>query len=157
DQIGRDLRVDFIIKGTVKREADHLRINVQLIQISDHTEIWAKSYDVEMQTVSSVSSRIAIDIEHKISMLLAPHASSPLRAKVKTNNPQAYKDFLLGRYFWSKRGVVSMAKGMNYFKSAIAADPNFAAAYAGLADGLALLGSAQSGVLPPTKAFPEAK
>ena len=163
DQIGRDLRIDFVTKGTVKRQVDRVRINVQLVQVSDQTEVWANSYDDEIQSIPSASSRIAADLEHKLSDLLTPHqkssntSSPPRQARIGTKNSQAYDDFLHGRYFWSKRGVASMGKGMNYFKLAITEDPNFAAAYAGLADGLALLGSAQSGVLPPTKAFPEAK
>jgi tetratricopeptide (TPR) repeat protein len=72
-------------------------------------------------------------------------------------NPDAYDAFLRGRYFWNKRGVDSLEKSFQFFQEAIRLDPNYAPSYAGLADVFALLGSAQTGALPPNVGFPKAK
>ena len=167
EQIGRDLHPDYVVEGSVRREGERVHMNARLLQVSDQTQVWSDSYDDPAQNLSTRPAEIAAVVEGEVGKRVSaqshslfpghPFGTPPPRPKIGTRNAKAYDDFLHGRYFWSKRGVDSMSKGMSYFKAAISEDPNFAPAYAGLADGLALLGSAQSGMLPPMKAFPEAR
>ncbi len=151
-QIRKDLDVDYVLDGSVLRAGDRVRITVELIHAPRETHVWANSYEADVRDVIGVQREVAKTIAAEIGA-----RAVGTRPNAPRLNPAAYDAFLRGRYFWNKRGVDSLQKSFDFFREAIRLDPNYAPAYAGLADAYALLGSAQTGALPPTVGFPKAK
>ena len=163
DQIGRDLAVDYVIEGSVRREAQRVRVTVQLIDTKAQTHLWAKSYEEEMRDVLSLQRSVANEIADEVHVQLV-HGEASATGLAPTSginlrevNPDAYDLFLQGKYFWNLREPGSVPKAIGLFQQTIQKDPKYAPAYSGLADAYALLGSAQIGALPPKQAFPQAK
>lgn len=152
-QLRKELNVDYVIEGAVLKDGTRIRITVKLIQAKDETQAWASSYEEDARDAMDLQRRVATDIARHIAVELVG-ATTP---RVLPVDPAAHEAFLRGRYFWNRRHLSSMKQSIAYFEQAIAKDPNYAAPYAGLADAYALLGSSQSGVLPPDVAFPKAK
>src|SRR5215471_18985032 len=133
DQIGRELGVNYILEGSARREGERLRITAQLIQVRDQSHVWAAEYDREMQSVLQLQSEVADAIGNEVRLQLAP--DQRVRAgKPRAVNPQAYEAYLKGRYFIEKWTEEGTRVGREYFEQAIQKDPNYALAYAGLAD-----------------------
>ena len=153
-QIGRELAVDAVIEGTVEREKNRVRIRVQLIEAASDRHLWARSYDYELKDVLVLQSTAAHDIASEIQgRVEQPPASSPSNG-ARTVQPDAYEAYLKGRYFWNQRTEAGLNKSIEFFQDAIAKDPAFAAAYAGLAGSYSLLGSES---LPPEIARAKAR
>ncbi len=133
DQIGRELGVNYILEGSARREGGRVRIAAQLIQVRDQSHVWAAEYDREMQSVLQLQSEVADAIGNEVRLKLAPeqrvHAGNP-----RALNPEAYEAYLKGRYFIEKWTEEGTRVGREYFEQAIQKDPNYALAYAGLAD-----------------------
>ena len=164
DQIGRDLAVDYVIEGSVRREAQRVRVTVQLIDTKAQTHLWAKSYEEEMRDVLSLQRSVANEIADEVHVQLVHGEASAIGAAPTSGlnfkgevDPEAYDLFLRGKYFWNLRELGSVPKAIGFFQQTVQKDPKYAPAYAGLADAYALLGSAQIGALPPRQAFPQAK
>jgi TolB-like protein/DNA-binding winged helix-turn-helix (wHTH) protein/Tfp pilus assembly protein PilF len=153
-EIGKALGADALIEGTVERDADRVRIRVQLIDSSSDHHLWARTYDRELRDVLLLQSEAARDIAQEIRGQVAPAPSNPNGATPTSVNPEAYEAYLKGRYFLNKRSPEGMKTGSGYFEQAIAADPHFALAYAGLADCYSFLGS---DVLPASVASAKAR
>jgi tetratricopeptide (TPR) repeat protein len=119
---------------------DRVRIRAQLIDCATDRHLWAQSYDRDMKDVLSMQTEaareIADQVRGSVSPQLSPHSANPAPV-----NPDAYEAYLKGRYFWNKRTPDGLNKSIEYFQEAIAKDPSFAAAYAGLADSYSILGS----------------
>jgi TolB-like protein/DNA-binding winged helix-turn-helix (wHTH) protein/Tfp pilus assembly protein PilF len=141
-EIGRELGVDTLIEGTVQRVGNRVRIRVQLIDSASDRHLWARSYDHELKDVLLLQSSAARDIAEEVQGKVTPAKTNALHSV----EPEAYEAYLKGRYFWNKRTDEGLIKSIDYFQQAIAQDPKFAAAYAGLADSYSILGS---DVLPP--------
>jgi TolB-like protein/DNA-binding winged helix-turn-helix (wHTH) protein len=141
EQIGRELGVQYLLEGGVRRDSDHVRITAQLIQVKDQTHVWARKYDRELSSLLVVQGEIAQEIADEIQLTLGdhrpqtPNATSSLTPQVY----QAYDLYLKGQYFLGKRTVSGLQQAIEYFRQATARDPNYARAYAGLADSYALL------------------
>ena len=150
NQIGSDLGVQFVLEGSVRRSANKVRITAELIQTRDQTHIWAHQYDRELSNLLTVQGEIAQQIAAEIPIRLA--ASEPTlaarQAPMAEREYEAYDLYLKGRYFWNKRTPQG-------FQQAIAKDPNYARAYAGLADSYALL-SAYT-LVPQSESMPKAR
>ncbi len=155
-EIARELNVDAVVEGSVSRSGERVRITAQLIQMPTDTHMWAQSYDEDLQDTLALQSKVARDIAEQISVTLSRQEQAAL-VKSKSVNPEAYEDYLKGRYFWNKRTADGLKKAIAYFKHAIDTDPTYAEAYSGLADSYALSGDWEYGVLPPRDAFPLAK
>jgi len=169
----RNLGADYLVEGSVRPAGENVHMNVHLIRVKDHTQCWSDTFDDTVQNLSQriteiaavMDAKVGRDLQleadssflNKIRVFTASPSSSPAGSRIGTRNSKAYDSYLHGLYFWNRRGVESMAKSVQYFQAAIADDPDFAAAYAGLADGLALMGSAQFGAIAPNQAFPKAK
>jgi len=149
--IRKDLSVDYLVEGGVLRIGNRVRITVELTQSKDESRLWTKTYEEDATDVFELQRRVAVDIANSIAVTF--HLG-PLPGKI---DPQAHDAFLRGRYFWNRRGLDTVQKSMEYFQAAIRRDPSYARPYAGLADAYAVLGSAQSGALPPDVAFPKAR
>jgi TolB-like protein/DNA-binding winged helix-turn-helix (wHTH) protein/Tfp pilus assembly protein PilF len=153
DQIARDLSVQYVLEGSVRRTPDRLRITAQLISVADQSHLWAQAYDRSPQDVLTVEDDVALAVATEIQVHLNPHQTDLARGR--TANPEAYEAYLKGRYFWNKRTADGLKKSTDYFEAAIAKDPTYARAYAGLADAYVLLGG--YGVIPQKDAMPRAK
>jgi TolB-like protein/DNA-binding winged helix-turn-helix (wHTH) protein/Tfp pilus assembly protein PilF len=155
-QIAHELNVDAVVEGTVLRSGSQVRITAQLIQAEDDKHLWARSYEGELRDTFSLQNEVARTIAAQIrTKLNAPEDAALRNAKVV--NPEAYEAYLKGRYFWNKRTGSGLTEAIRYFTTAIDADPNYARAYAGLADSYALAGDWKYGVLAPREAYPKAK
>jgi tetratricopeptide (TPR) repeat protein len=118
--------------------------------------LWAKSYEGDLRDTFALQSQVARSIANQIRIELTPHEKAVLE-NTKHVNAEAYEAYLQGRFFWNKRTADGLKKAIDYFNRATDKDPDFAGAYAGLADAYALAGDWQYGVLAPSEAFPKAK
>jgi tetratricopeptide (TPR) repeat protein len=109
-----------------------------LIQVSDQSHLWAQNYQRDVKDILSVQTDVARAIADKVQVKLNPQPEAPA-AGSQPRNAQAYDDYLEGRYAWNERTVASMTKGVEYFERAIEQNPNYAAAYAGMAECYTLL------------------
>src|ERR1700739_728779 len=155
-QIARELNVDAVVEGTVLRSGEQVRITAQLIKASADKPLWADSYEGDVRDTLALQKKVARDIAEQIRINLTSQEQAALTS-VKVVNPEAYEDYLKGRYFWNKRTADGLKKAIDYFDQAIEKDPNYAQAYAGLTDSYALAGDWKYGVLAPKEAFPKAK
>lgn len=133
EQIGRQLRVHYLLEGSVRRSGSRVRIAAQLIQVSDQTHIWAESYERDLGDVLALQSDVANAVAREIQVKLGSKQQKR-RADVRRMEPRALDAYLKGRYFWNKRSKDALQKSVRYFESAIAEDAGYAEAYAGLAD-----------------------
>jgi tetratricopeptide (TPR) repeat protein len=127
-----------------------------LIQAPADKHLWAQSYEGDVHQTLALQRQVARAIAEEIQVELTSHERDVLKS-VKTVNRDAYEAYLKGRFFWNKRTADGMKKAIDYFNQAIEKDPNYAQAYAGLADSYALAGDWQYGVLTPREAYPKAK
>ena len=154
DQIGRELGVQYILEGSVRRAGDRVRITAQLISVADQSHLWADDFDRKLQDVLSVQDDVAIAVADQTQLKLDPTQQNDL-ARNRTVIPEAYEAYLRGRFFWNKRTEDGFRKSIEYYDTAIAKDPTFAQAYAGLADAYVLLGG--YGFQPQSISMPKAK
>lgn len=145
-----------ILEGTVQKAADHVRVNVQLINAENDSHVWSDRYDRKLTDIFAVETEIATKIAAALQAKLTGAEQQAL-SSIPTENPEAHQFYLKGRYYWNKRGEEGLKKAIEYFNQAIASDPSCALAYAGVADSYALLGFHGWGALPPAEAVPKAK
>jgi len=138
-EIALELDVDTIVEGTVLRVGRRVRITAQLIDAHNEAHLWADSYERDLRDVLNLQSEIARSIAEEIRVKLTPQDRTHL-AQVRPVHPEAYEAYLQGRYHWNRRSGQELKKGAEYFQQAISKDPGYAAAYAGLADCLSILG-----------------
>jgi TolB-like protein/DNA-binding winged helix-turn-helix (wHTH) protein/Tfp pilus assembly protein PilF len=155
-EIARTLNVDAIVEGSVLRSGEQVRITAQLIQVPADKHLWAESYEGNLSDTLALQNKVARAVAEQIRIEVTSQERAELKS-VKKIDPDAYEDYLKGRYFWNKRTADGLKKAVDYFNQAIAKDPNYAAAYSGLADTFALLGDWQYAVMPTKEAVPKAK
>src|SRR5215472_11458968 len=155
-EIGRALDVQYALEGSVRREGNHVRIDAQLIQVSDQTHLWADSYDRDLNDILRVQDDVGAAVASQIPVALNPPNSRAAFAVTKrTVNPEAYDAYLRGRFYWTNRG--DLHKSIDAYQQAIQRDPQYALAYAGLASSYALLGQVPYDDLKPADAKPKAR
>ena len=137
-QIGRELNVDAVVEGTILKSGSQVRITAQLIQAKLDRHLWAKSYEGDLHDILSLQNSVANAIAQEIQVALTPQEKA-LLLSAHPVNPEAYEDYLQGRYFWNKRDGGALERAIEYFQKATSIDPNYAPAYAGLAQTYALL------------------
>jgi len=145
-EIGKQLGVAHILEGTVQKEAEQVRVNVQLINATNDSHLWADKFDRKLTNIFAVESEIATKIADTLQTTLSGAEQRAL-AERPTQDTEAHELYLRGRYFAGKRGEQStvteagenIRKAIDYFNQAIAKDPNYALAYAGLSDSYSLL------------------
>ena len=153
-QIGRELGVDYILEGSVRREGEKARVSAQLIRVSDQTHLWAKNYDRDMHDLLGIENELGKTIAQQVQVNLSPQRQMEL-SKMRTVDPEAYDLYLKGRFYWNQRTPAGNKESIGYFKQATAKDPNFALAYAGLADAYNF--GNIIGDYSPKDSFPEAR
>ena len=153
-KIGQQLRVDTVLKGSVRKAASRLRITVHLINVADGYYLWSETYDREIKDLIAVQEEISRAIVNTLRIQLAGSQRRPL-VKAYTGNLQAYDLYLKGRYHWNKRTAEGLRQAAAFFEQAVKEDANYALGYAALADSYALLSS--YGVSPPREVMQKAK
>lgn len=151
--IAKELKVDYVVEGSVRQEGGRVAITAQLIQTRDETHLWADSYERELAGVLDIQKDVAQQVARALALELLPAEKEKLARRTPVN-PDAYNAYLEGRYYWNNR---NLAKGIEFFQKAVERDPAFALGYAGLADSYLLLGSSPYDALPPKEAMPQAK
>jgi TolB-like protein/DNA-binding winged helix-turn-helix (wHTH) protein/Flp pilus assembly protein TadD len=144
--IATELGVDYILEGSVRRETDRVRIVAQLIRAQDQTHVWAERYDRELRGILSLQGEVARSVAAMMQVQLSAVGEARVGRTIEVN-PDAYQAYLKGRYFLTQRTPESIERGVAHFQKAIAADPAYAPAHAGLADAFELAGS-YAGVAP---------
>jgi serine/threonine-protein kinase len=153
-EISRDLNVDSVVEGSVVRDKNRVKISAKLIQTTVEQTLWADSYERDFTDVLALQSDVATAIARGIQVELSgPEASRLASSRVVV--PEAYEAYLKGRFEAEKRTPDGLTTSIQYFRDAIAKDPAFAVAYAGLADSLRDLSNYE--VRPPAEMIPQAK
>jgi TolB-like protein/DNA-binding winged helix-turn-helix (wHTH) protein/Flp pilus assembly protein TadD len=154
-EIARELGVNVIVEGTVLRSGGRIRVTAQLIDAARDQHIWAQSYEQSMGDVLALQSRLTQDIAAHVNARLTGDERQMLAAN-RFVDPEAYIDYLKGRFFWNKRTDEDAYEAIRYFKSAIDRQPDYAEAYAGIAEAYVVLGWDRA-IMPPDEAFPKAR
>jgi len=155
-QIARELNVDAVVEGSASKAGSQVRVTAQLIEASTDTHLWGRTYESDVRDVLKLQTEVARAIADEIRVNLTPKQEASLKA-AHVVDPEAYEDYLKGRYFWNKRTEVDLEKSLEYFQQASEKDPGYALAYAGLADTYTILAAGQYAVLSPAEAVPRAK
>ena len=154
DQIGRELGVQYVLEGSVRRDAGRTRISAQLIEVKDQSHLWAETYQRDLRDIFRVQNEVAEAIVSQIRLRLTPPEQARLAA-ARPVMPEAHEAYLLGRFNWNRRTRDGMMTGLNYFQKAVSLDPRDPLGYTGIADSYITLGIFE--YFPPTEAFPLAK
>ena len=151
--IAKQLGVAHILEGSVQKSADQVRVSVQLINAQTDAHLWADTYDRKLTDIFAVESEIARTIADTLQAKLTGSEKTAM-SKKPTANPEAYELYLQGRFFWNKRTAADLRKSIDCFNQAIAKDPNYALAYAGLAQTWSILAAHNGGA--PVDCYPQA-
>ncbi|MDP9049197.1 MAG: tetratricopeptide repeat protein [Acidobacteriota bacterium] len=156
EKIAHDLHVDAVVEGTVLRAGDRVRITAELVQVSTDRHLWADTYESQLGDILDLQNQVATAIVSQIRIKLTPQDKETL-ATSRPINSEAFEDYLKGRYYWGKRSEDALGKAIHYFQSATEKDPNYALAYAGLADCYGILGAAIVGTVQTNEVAPKAE
>jgi DNA-binding winged helix-turn-helix (wHTH) protein/TolB-like protein len=149
---GRALGVDTVLDGSLQRRGDRLRVSARLLRVSDGQQLWAQSFDQDFTTIFDVQDVIAARVAQALSLREVENGSA--RGTPGTRDPEAYALHANGRFAWTRQTEPSLLQAIVFFEQAIGRDPNYALAYAGLADSHAMLGV--FGMRAPHEVFPKA-
>jgi len=152
--IGRELNVRAVLTGRMMQSGNSLRIGTELVDVATGSLLWGAQYDRKPGDIFVVQDEISNEISEKLRLQLTRAEKKRLR-KRHTENDEAYRLYLKGRHYWNKWTEEGFYKAIEQFQQAIAIDPGYALAYAGLADSYVLLG--WNSYLPPKAAFPKGK
>ncbi len=153
-EIAKQLGVMTVLQGSVQKSNDQVRVNVQLINALTDAHLWADMYDRKLTDLFTVESDIAKTIADTLQAKLSGSEQRAIAAR-PTENTEAYQLYLQGRFFWNKRTAPDLRKAIDYFGKAVAKDPNYAQAYAGLAQSWLLLPAYGGGA--PADCFSESE
>lgn len=130
---GRALQVDAILSGTIQRSGDRVRATVQLVHVASGRTIWSAKFDQTFTDIFAVQDSISDSVARSLALNLTTGERNQL-GKHYTTNTAAYDSYLMGLYFWNNRSKDGLERAINYFQQAVEKDPNFALAYALMAD-----------------------
>jgi TolB-like protein/Tfp pilus assembly protein PilF len=153
-EVGRRLHVKALLTGKLRRVNERLVLSAEMVDVADGTQIWGGRYSRPASDMFGVQEEIAAEISEQLRLALTGEEKSSL-ARRQTENAEAYDLYLRGRHFWNKRNEKGARKAVEFFLSAVEADPDYALAYAGLADAYHLL--CGLGILAPREGYPKAK
>ena len=151
-EIGKKLNVAAVLEGSVRKDGKRLRVTAQLNSVADGYHLWSETYERELKDVFAVQDEISKAIVNTLQLKLG---SASRRAKPPSENVEAYESYLQGRYHWGRWRTEGAERALQFFEQAIDKDPNYAAAYAGMADTYAWMGF--FGTLPPNQVMPKAR
>lgn len=133
NEIAKKLKVQYILEGSVQRDGDKVQVIAQLIDTKHDQHIWSEKYERELFDIFFIQSSIAQNIANELQAVLSNKEIEKIK-KIPTQNPEAYNLFLKGRFFWNTRSEEDLKKSKEYFEKATVTDPDYAMAFAGLAD-----------------------
>ena len=151
---GRTLKVQAVLTGRVVRQADAFTISAELVNVNDGSQIWGQQFHYSISDLSRAQDELASAVSGKLKLGLSSALGARL-ARRATEDPEAYQLYLQARFYWNQRTPAGTKKSIEYFQQATEKDPNFALAYAGLADAYNFCNIL--GVLTPRESFPEAR
>ena len=151
-EIASDLDVDAIVEGSVLPSQGKVRITAQLLDARTDRHLWAQSYERSSQDLLSMQDEVAQDIVHEVAAALQPASQVTHQQKV---NPEAYDEYLRGRFLWNRRTLGDLQNSIDHYQKAIRLAPGFAPAYAALGDAYAVI-SIRGGP-PPSESYPRAR
>ena len=157
-ELGHSLDVQYVLEGSVRHGGNQVRIDVQLVQVSDQTQLWADSYTGDISDILRVQDEVATAVAGQIRVALPVGGSSVRGTALAASRPvnaEAYDAYLQGRFYWTNRA--DMPRSIEAYQRAIEKDPQSAMAYAGLASGYALLSQVPYGDARPIDAKPKAR
>ena len=155
-KVGQELGVSAVLSGRMVQRGDSLTISVELVDVRNNKLLWGEQYERKMSDLLTTQREIAHEIVEKLKLKVSGDEKG--LAKQYTDNNEAYQLYLKGRFYWNKRSNDGFEKALEYFQQAIDRDPNFALAYAGLADTYDLIGGPEAGGdRPPNEVLPKAK
>jgi TolB-like protein len=152
-RIGQELGVEYVLEGSVRRDADHVRITAQLIRVKDQIHLWAENYDRQLPGIIDIQGEIGAAIAAQVT--LTSEADEHRLAWSTQRDPEAHDHYLHGRYHYARSNLADLQKAIGHFQRATELDPGYALAFSGLADALMILPI--SGDVAPKEAFPAAK
>ncbi len=152
-EIARELKVDAVVEGSVLRDGERVRIAAQLVQAAPERHLWAESYERDLSDILALQGEVAQAIAREIKVAVTPAEETRL-AGAHPVNPEAYQAYLKGRYNMEKWSVDARKTATRYFQQAIEIDPDYALAYAGLAEAYNLQAGA---AIPREEAIPRAR
>lgn len=152
--VGRELGIDYVVEGTVRRGGDRVRITAKLVQSKDRTQVWSEQYDRDLKDILSLQGDVARAVARAVQITLSPSAENRL-AQWHPVDPEAYQLYLQGRFFWNRRDREGLTRAIDYFSRAIERSPNEALAYVGIADAYIVL--TDQGSVAATESMPKAK
>ncbi len=155
-EIAHELKVDALVEGSVARSGNKVRMTAQLIQASNDRHLWADSYQRDLDDLLSVQDSVALEIARQVRIRLTSSEQQRLE-RHRSVNSEAYEDYLEGHFLLWRQGEGDARKGIAYFQRAIQKDPNYALAYAGIAECYITLGQPWTGALSPKEILPQAK
>jgi len=132
-KVGDQLHVATVLEGSVRKAGDKLRITAQLINVADGFHLWSETYDADMKDILSVQSDVAQRVVQALQLKLGVEATHALTKK-PTDNPEAYRLYLLGRYHFAKSTEAGWTTALRYFNDAVTLAPDLALAWCGAAD-----------------------
>jgi serine/threonine protein kinase/tetratricopeptide (TPR) repeat protein len=137
EKIARELNVRAVVTGRVTRRGDSFVVGAELIDVGRDSQLWGDQYSQKLSDILGIQEQISREITDHLKVQLSGAEQQQL-TKRDTQNPEAYQLYLRGRYFWNKRTPEGVKQGLAYFQQAIERDPNYALAYAGVADSYAV-------------------
>jgi DNA-binding winged helix-turn-helix (wHTH) protein/TolB-like protein len=153
-EIGKKLKVDAVLEGTIRQLDGRVRVNVRLLRVANGEQIWAANFEDESAKIFDLEQRLSEQTAQALKLKLGASENERITKRF-TNNAAALDAYQKGRYFWNRRTAGDLRAAVGYFNEAIRIDPNYALAYAGLADAYSLL--ADYNGAPPDEAYPRAK
>jgi TolB-like protein/DNA-binding winged helix-turn-helix (wHTH) protein/Tfp pilus assembly protein PilF len=153
-EIGRELDVDYILEGSIRRDGGQVRVTAGLVRTRDDVQLWTASFDRDLKDVLGLQAEVARSVAGGIPIDVTPAERARL-AGARPVDPEAHEAYLEGLYFWNKFTPEAAPKAVELFQRAIARDQGYAPAHAGLASAYSLL--AVLDIVPPREAYPKSK
>jgi serine/threonine protein kinase/TolB-like protein/Tfp pilus assembly protein PilF len=155
-EIARDLGVDTVLEGSVRRSAERVRLTAHLIDAATDRQLWSDTYDEDVRDILTLQAQLALAVAHATSVSLASQEQARL-ARTRPVAPQAYDAYLQGRYQLNKRNEQGLRAAIGYFEQAVATDPGYALPRADMADAYFALGTVSVAAMPPREALAAAE
>ena len=152
-KVGEQLHVNTVLEGSVRKVGDKLRITAQLINVADGYHLWSDTYDGDMKDILGVEGEVAQRVVEVLKIKLGVEETRALTKKA-TQNPEAHRLYLLGRYSWAKYTQADLGSAIRYYEQALEMDPGYALAYCGMADTYGLMAG---NAMPSREASAKAK
>jgi len=155
ERLRRTLDLDFLLRGTVRRSADRIRICAQLHDLRDKSVLWSQTYDFKSADLLAIQEEVTHRVSRSLALEIFPTAT--VGSRRYTRSPAAYDAYMKGRFFWHKMTIEAIRRSMEYFNEALSLDSGFAPAHAGLADCYAQMGSVRVAQMKPVDAVAQAR